>query len=91
LKLFGVKNKVMELKSRIIQLVNEHGPIKPIDLIIHLSEILYEEEESFIEKDILQSIDEVIKDQSIIEIKYILPTIQYKERSMLFPVNTIFI
>ena len=74
-----------KMKEEIIELVNDFGPIKATELVVRLIDRQGFTQDSLI-TDILE---ELVKNEDIIEVCYILPSMTYREKTLYFPKGTI--
>jgi len=72
------------MKEKIIELVDDFGPIKSTELIVRLFDCL-----KLAKVDINGILDELVVNGDIIEVCYTLPSMTYREKSLYFPKGTI--
>ena len=70
-----------EMKEKVIELVNDFGPIKATELVVRLIDIQG--------TNITDILDELVKNGDIIEVEYTLPQMDYRVKSLYFPKGTI--
>lgn len=83
-----INKNTSEVKSLIIELVNEYGPIKQTHLVSKLLTVIYGELSDRIDIkdiDVIEIIEPCCKDKEIINLSYTLPDSEYRCRSILFP------
>ena len=76
--------KRKDMKEKIIELVNDCGPIKATELIVKLIEIHDISQNNLI----LDILNELVKNGDIIEVEYTLPQMNYRIKSLYFPKRT---
>ena len=70
------------MKEKIVEIVNRYPEIKVMSLIPKMAEYLKSG------GDLLGTIDKMVDSGELVEVNYILPTMSYREKSILFPKGT---
>jgi hypothetical protein len=75
-------------RDAILNGVNSHQGIKGVELVIHtmglINPLKFDDEEYH------QTVEQLIKEEEIIELEYILPQLEYRVKSLYFPKGTKF-
>jgi hypothetical protein len=72
-----------DLDNFILAVVND-GPIKGVDLALEVASKVRD----ITPDDVHQSIDRLIKEHKILEVEYVLPSMDYRAKSLYFPQGT---
>lgn len=82
-------------RKLLCEYVNEYGPCRAVQAVMHVTgEIAQGKHGAFnipannMADGMNQTIEEAVKDGSIVELEYILPDMNYRIKSMLFPKGT---
>jgi len=76
------------IKDKAIELVNEKPGIKMVKLVLELTEYNFKNK---LDADVLSTIEKLIEDGEIVELEYILLSMEYRCKSLLFPKGTRFL
>jgi len=72
-----------EVKDFIKQMVNASTGIKAVELAVKISEDLYKYRSA-----IIGILEELVKENEIVELEYVLPEMEYRVKSIYFPKGT---
>ena len=76
-----------ELKLLIVKTINESTGIKAMELIPEIFRVAKESSKS-VNEDILGCLEELVLENRIMEIEYVLPQMSYRIKSIYFPIGT---
>ena len=74
-----------ETAQNILQIINNHGPVKSTDI----SWLYVKEFGIALEVKDIAILTELVQDKLVIEIEYVLPQLPFRTKSMFFPLKTI--
>lgn len=79
------------MQEIIINLINENPGINNCKLVMKTMEIVYRMNNYKVTetpKDFLKNLEELVNSKELVEVEYILPTMDYRIKSLFFPKGT---
>ena len=76
------------IKDLIKKTVNENQGIKATELAISVTTVLFEEKQEWTLDQFFKAMEELAHEKEIVEVNYVLPTMDYKVKSIYFPKGT---
>jgi hypothetical protein len=76
------------IKDLIKKTVNENQGIKATELAVSVTTALLEEKQEWTQDQFFKALEELVHEREIVEVSYVLPTMDYKVKSIYFPKGT---